>query len=57
MRPPEEERRLRGHELHKELQEIQRKVGDAGYARATARLFAKGGKYNARPRRARYAIT
>jgi len=57
MRPPEEDQRLRGHELHKELQEIQRKVGDAGYARATARLFAKGGKYNARPRRARYAIT
>jgi hypothetical protein len=43
-------------ELAEDLQATLDRVGDARYGQETARHFAKGGKYNPRPRR-RYAIT
>jgi hypothetical protein len=42
--------------LADDLQGVLDAVGRQHYARSTARDFAKGGKYNPRPRR-RYAIT
>jgi len=49
---PEKER----GKLQPDLQAVRDAVGPTNYARATARDFASGGKYNPKPRR-RYAIT
>lgn len=43
-------------ELHPDLAAALEHHGPQGYARATAKHFRPGGKYNAKPRR-RYAIT
>lgn len=43
--------------LAPELERIKREVGDEHYAKATARLFARGARFGpGRPRR-RYALT
>lgn len=44
------------NQLDPELQKLQRENPDA-YARATARLFAKGGAYNPKSKKPRYALT
>lgn len=44
-------------ELAEDLAAIRDNVGDEHYAKATARLFARGGKYHPSKRRARYALT
>lgn len=46
-----------GHSLESDLQKVLEDVGPGAYARATARRFAKGGEYNPKPKRPRYAIT
>lgn len=42
--------------LHDDLKEILDEVGAEHYAHATARHFAKGGKYNRKPKQ-KYALT
>lgn len=47
-----------GPQLKADLQKIRERVGDHGYARATAKQFAPGGEYHPDTRRRRrYAVT
>jgi len=43
--------------LQEDLQYVLEAVGKEQYAKATARLFAPGGKYNRGAKKQRYAIT
>jgi len=52
MRSPE-----RTYRLQDDLAELLLMAGPQGYAKATARMFAPGGKYNRGAKKQRYAIT
>lgn len=54
--PIDEREALPPHALERELAQALEELGPAKYAGATARHFAKGGKYHAAKKRARYAI-
>jgi len=43
--------------LHHDLKRVLDRVGPSNYARATAREFRPGGRFNPRARKQRYAIT
>ncbi len=43
--------------LDRQLADLLARTGEREYAIRTASLFAKGGKYNPKKKRARYALT